>query len=215
MDFSKLYLTFFIVILLFFVGFSRGDCFLELKGDIASLSGNIEEFLSHPLTTFSAIVFAFDETLSRVYPKSSFLSFLDKLDFPHFLGLAILASAIVFPIDSYTSFTILESFTFTTIVVGLTKFLTGRMRPYVENNPYAFKPLNFSKDYQSFPSGHSALSWAIFTPLSLRFGDFWFAVPMVISAQRLWSNNHWTSDVLFGASIGYNIGKIMFSNKEE
>uniref|UniRef100_A0A7C5U5L3 Phosphatase PAP2 family protein n=1 Tax=Fervidobacterium nodosum TaxID=2424 RepID=A0A7C5U5L3_9BACT len=197
--------------------FSIDDYLLELNCDSLKLLNYIGNgtFLLEPLTLSSVLAFTVDGTINHYFPQSSFLDFLNRLNYLHFSTLAILTSIIVYPFDAYTSFTILESFVATSGVVVLLKFLVGRARPYTDNNPFTFKPFSFSEDYQSFPSGHTALSWAIFTPVALRFGDIWYAVPVVFSAQRLWSNNHWTSDVLFATSIGYNFGKTLYETKGE
>lgn len=212
-----------LVILIFFsmisfsAEFSPEDYFSEFSFDSLKLLNYVRggTFFFEPLTLSSVLAFTVDGTVNRYFPQSSFLDFLNRLNYLHFSTLAILTSIIVYPFDAYTSFTILESFVATSGVVALVKFLVGRARPYTDNNPYTFKPFSFSEDYQSFPSGHTALSWAIFTPVALRFGDIWYAVPVVFSAQRLWSNNHWTSDVLFATSIGYNFGKTLYETKGE
>lgn len=205
------------VVLSFSVEFSYDNYLSELNHDSLKLLNYIGSgtFLLEPLTLSSVLALTVDETINQYFPKSSFLDFLNKMDYLHFSALAILTSVIVYPFDAYTSLTILENFVFTSGVVALVKFLIGRARPYTNNGPYTLKPFNFSEDYQSFPSGHTALSWSIFTPVALRFGDVWYTVPVIFSLQRLWSNNHWTSDVLFGASIGYNFGKILYETKGE
>lgn len=174
-----------------------------------------KDFFSNPVTISSFIALPFDNSLRSIYPKSSFLSELNNFKMTHFAALTFLTAVVLYTFDPYTATTVFESFAVTSLITITTKFIVGRARPYKEESAYSFKPFNLSEEYQSFPSGHAALSWAIFTPIALKYGDFWYSVPIVISAQRLWSDNHWTSDVLFGASLGMTIGKMLYKCKEE
>ncbi len=78
----------------------------------------------------------------------------------------------------------------------------NRERPYVLLNlslPYD-TPIN-----NSFPSSHTALSFAIYSILG---GDiFW--ISLLIAALRVLSLQHWLLDVLFGGMIGYFVGLIV------
>ncbi|MFN6991180.1 MAG: phosphatase PAP2 family protein, partial [Fervidobacterium sp.] len=187
----------------------------EVELDFFHVAEITNYIISNPITFSSFIVFPFDEPLRKTYPKINFLNTLDSLEFKHFTVLTFLTSLIAYMFDPYTALTILESFTVTSLITITTKFIFGRARPYKEEGAFYFTPFNISEEYQSFPSGHSALSWSIFTPLALKYGDFWYLIPTVISAQRLWSDKHWTSDVLFGAAIGLSIGKYLYETREE
>lgn len=178
---------------------------------IIDLNSTSEVFC--PVLCVSLPSFLLDEPVNKGFPKSNLFDFLNNLNLAHFSAITFISAAIVYPFDEYTAFTIAESFLTTAVFVGVVKFIVGRGRPYAENNPFVFKPFSFDEAYQSFPSGHSALSWAIFTPIAKRFGDVWYSVPVIFSAQRLWSNNHWLSDVMFGSSIGYYIGDVFYSTK--
>jgi membrane-associated phospholipid phosphatase len=127
--------------------------------------------------------------------------------------MALLIAAVIYPFDSYTAFTVLESFSVTAAITGAIKYLIGRARPYQNVGPYHLTFLSTNYDFQSFPSGHSALVWSIFTPVAERFGDYWYIVPAVFSAQRLWADQHWLSDVVYGGLIGWSVGSTFETNR--
>lgn len=186
----------------------------EVELDFRYAADITNYIISNPLTFSSFVAFPFDEPLRKIYPKTNFLNILDNLELTHFTVLVLLTSGIVYVFDPYTALTILESFTITSLITVTTKFIIGRARPYKEEGAFSFKPFNFSEEYQSFPSGHSALSWSIFTPLALKYGDFWYFIPTVMSAQRLLSDKHWTSDVLFSVALGISVSKYLYESKE-
>lgn len=196
-----------------FADFTDFNLIDETQYDLNHLIYN-SDFITKPLTMLSGMSLLFDEHINKAIPKSSFLNVLDNFDTLEFSLLALTTALIIYPFDNYTAFTVVESFTVSAGVTALIKIFVGRARPYNNLGAFVFEPFNLNRDYQSFPSGHSALSWAIFTPVAKRFGDIWYAIPVVFSLQRVWSNNHWFSDVLFGASIGYNIGSQFYDARK-
>ncbi|MEJ5258413.1 MAG: phosphatase PAP2 family protein [Fervidobacterium sp.] len=200
-------LAMFLLLLIPFISFGA-DYLDELVMDVHNLSKVIVPVFCVPLPSF-----LLDEPVNRGVSRSNLFDFLNDLNLVHFTAIAVVSAAVAYPFDEYTAFTVIESFLTTAVFVGLVKFVVGRGRPYAENNPFIFKPFSLTEGYQSFPSGHSALSWSIFTPIAKRFGDVWYSIPLVFSAQRLWSNNHWLSDVMFGSSTGYYIADVFYSTK--
>ena len=115
------------------------------------------------------------------------------------------------------------------------KYLTGRQRPsYYDpatgtNNPswhgpfYEFtknskgiRPANSS--YTSFPSGHTTVAFAAATVFAMEYKNSKF-VPIIaytaatlIGLSRLIENQHWSSDVLVGAALGYLCGRQVVNN---
>jgi membrane-associated phospholipid phosphatase len=63
----------------------------------------------------------------------------------------------------------------------------------------------------SFPSGHSAVTFASATVLSAHFG--WkvgvpaYGVASYVAASRLQAKRHFLSDVAFGAAVGIAVGR--------
>lgn len=177
----------------------------EVEADIIAL--RLEDGFLYALPTF-----LIDDTVRKIVPKSDFLSFLNDFETAHFIAMALITAAVIYPFDSYIAFTVLESFSVTAAITGAIKYLVGRARPYENLGPYHFTFLSNNYDFQSFPSGHSALAWSIFTPVARRFGAQWYIVPTIFSAQRLWADQHWLSDVVYGGLIGWSIGNTFEQN---
>jgi hypothetical protein len=89
------------------------------------------------------------------------------------------------------------------IAVEALKYATGRQRPYQDSGSG-----RFWKSGASFPSEHSAGAWAIagivaheYPSPFLKFLSYGMAT--VVSASRINAKQHFPSDVLVGAAIGY------------
>lgn len=92
-------------------------------------------------------------------------------------------------------------------VVGI-KLATGRDRPGDSDSPYSFRPPNRKYDVwidgASFPSGHTALSWAVVTPYARAYDLPWlYVIPVLSGIGRVADDAHWLSDVVAGSFIGY------------
>lgn len=93
------------------------------------------------------------------------------------------------------------------------KFLFGRARPYLKEGPHKFSPFNIKDDYNSLPSGHTAVSFSV-------AGVFWqrvdnkflrlssIALATSVGLARIYFNRHWLSDVILGAGLGFTGGYI-------
>ena len=93
----------------------------------------------------------------------------------------------------------------------LIKQMMGRSRPNRATGPYEFEP--FSGD-QAFPSGHTAMAFALATSVSDEIHEVWATIPLYLAAtatgwSRMNDNKHWFSDVLGGALVGHAAAKLM------
>ena len=109
-----------------------------------------------------------------------------------------------------------EAIAASSAVVGLTKGLVGRQRPFLETNDPAdfFVGRGFGNSgLTSFPSGHTAAAFSAATVLSLETRRYWpHASPVVtpllyagattVGVARMYNSKHWASDVALGATIG-------------
>jgi membrane-associated phospholipid phosphatase len=104
---------------------------------------------------------------------------------------------------------------------GITRLLKtafGRKRPYETDSPF-----EFFEGGSSFYSGHTVTIFTFATIISKNFPRqnlgfiglhrdlpvipiFSYSLAGLVGIQRLYSNQHWTSDVFFGALAGYTIG---------
>lgn len=98
----------------------------------------------------------------------------------------------------------------------------GRERPYQTSSPF-----EFFDGGSSFYSGHSISAWTFATIMAKNYPrqDLGFIgiherlpiVPVLmysaaglVCMQRLYSHNHWASDVYYGALAGYGAGSLAF-----
>ncbi len=111
------------------------------------------------------------------------------------------------------SLAVIQSLVFTEIAVAGIKVLSCRARPEEGmcsmqwNGPFA------ELSSTSFVSGHAARAFAVAATVSgVYYNKVWvgvaaYSLATLVSCQRLVALQHWTSDVLWGAAIGYFIGR--------
>ncbi len=105
----------------------------------------------------------------------------------------------------------------TGVTMGVKKAF-GRERPYQTDSPF-----KFFKGGSSFYSGHSITAWTFATVISKNYprqnlgfmgirGEppvvpvLMYSAAGLVCVQRLYSHNHWASDVYYGALAGYATG---------
>ncbi|MGQ9799974.1 MAG: phosphatase PAP2 family protein [Ignavibacterium sp.] len=113
---------------------------------------------------------------------------------------------------SVTGRMLIEGLLYAGLTTTIIKFTTGRSRPYMNEGNFNFNFFQTTNDYLSFPSGHSTVAFTLSSILSQRINNTYASVGLYSLAlltlwQRMYSDNHWLSDVILGASIGYFIGK--------
>ncbi len=96
------------------------------------------------------------------------------------------------------------------IFVESLKFATGRQRPYQGNGTG-----QFLKGGTSFPSEHSAGAWAIAGIVAHEYPSPFvkflsYGMASVVSLSRITAKQHFPSDVLVGAALGYLTSEYVF-----
>ena len=94
------------------------------------------------------------------------------------------------------------------ILVHIFKVIFGRQRPHLspQFESMLFEPFNIHWHWQSFPSGHSQVLFTVATVLSLIVPKYTFhflAAAAVFALTRVTIQQHFLSDTIFGATIGY------------
>jgi len=90
---------------------------------------------------------------------------------------------------------------------------TGRGRPTVTDHKGDFRPFGFQSDYDSFPSMHTASSFAVASVIARTSGSLPVAVlsygaAALVGFSRLNQDKHWASDVVLAAAIGELAGRV-------
>lgn len=97
----------------------------------------------------------------------------------------------------------------------VSKYLFHRHRPEDDEppNPYLWEgPFEFTTDYTSFPSAHTATAFAIASVLACGYRDkTWvglasYSVATLVGLSRIHDGKHWATDVIGGAALGTFIG---------
>lgn len=92
------------------------------------------------------------------------------------------------------------------------KPMVGRARPELGREPLTFRPFSMNGDFQSFPSAHevhiSSLSTAIAVEARRPWVNALAAIAMTyVGAQRVYRDQHWTSDVVASGILGVNVAR--------
>ncbi|MFZ2324912.1 MAG: phosphatase PAP2 family protein [Ignavibacteriaceae bacterium] len=105
-------------------------------------------------------------------------------------------------------------------IILVTKVVIGRGRPYKQGTQYYTNPLSFDNDYNSFPSGHTALAFAYSTVMANEADNIfwkvgWYSLAGLVGYARIYHNQHWFSDVAMSAAIGYFTGEFVSNHNSD
>ncbi|MBF0516077.1 MAG: phosphatase PAP2 family protein [Nitrospirae bacterium] len=143
---------------------------------------------------------------------SAFLKVIDPICYFLYHGATqIFAALILFIIGKYFYRPLYipgRKFLFSLCASGLTvqiiKHLFGRARPRITDSFIAIGP-TLHTDYDSFPSGHTALAFSIACILSSyfkRYSVVFYSFAALAGFDRVKTGSHFPSDVLTGAFVG-------------
>jgi len=114
-----------------------------------------------------------------------------------------------------------EAYLLAGVASQIIKHLTHRHRPNqdIPPDPGAWEGPFRGFDFTSFPSGHAAAAFAVATVIATSYQQtIWvpilcYSLATGTALSRVYDNNHWASDVVFGAAIGFAIGKLVVRNE--
>ncbi|MPQ57144.1 phosphatase PAP2 family protein [Duganella sp. FT27W] len=108
---------------------------------------------------------------------------------------------------SNTGLIALQSIAASTGVALVGKYAVGRARPEDARDTWSRVDAGNSRSNASFPSGHSAVSFAAITPFAKEYDAPWlYGVAALGAAGRVAGRKHWVSDTVAGSLIGYAVG---------
>lgn len=94
------------------------------------------------------------------------------------------------------------------ILTHIIKFLVGRQRPHQSPDfyPLSFEPFNTHWYFHSFSSGHSQVAFTAATMFAVLFPKMrwvFYTLAVSICVTRVIVHDHFVSDIIFGAFVGY------------
>ena len=122
------------------------------------------------------------------------------------LGTYVFGRLFDYPKASHLGMDLLRAQAISEMLVQPLKFATNRQRPDGSN-------------YRSFPSGHSAVTFAAATVIERHLG--WkrsalaYTIASYVAASRLHDNVHYLSDLVFGAAVGIVAGRTVTEHGRE
>ena len=103
------------------------------------------------------------------------------------------------------------------LLYGSMKLIFNRERPYMGTGEGKFFYGNFSSG--SFPSGHSTLAWTLASVVAHEYPKWpvqlaMYGMATAVSTTRVTGGQHFPSDVFFGSTLGYLVGRYV-ANKDK
>ena len=98
----------------------------------------------------------------------------------------------------------------------VSKISAGRARPYLNLGSKEFEPFRREEDYYSFVSGHTLVAVATSLVFARRINNYFaksifYGMAALGSWSRLYSRNHYASDVFLGGMLAFAASSAAFS----
>jgi hypothetical protein len=110
------------------------------------------------------------------------------------------------------SIELLQAGVYSELVTTMLKIAIGRARPISGENAFSYRPFTVIDDYyHSMPSGHTTSAMALSTVMSRHAHSTALKILAYVPTgftmfSRIYQNQHWLSDEIIAAAIGYFVG---------
>jgi membrane-associated phospholipid phosphatase len=106
---------------------------------------------------------------------------------------------------------LLQAGIYSEVVTEMFKVIVGRARPVSGESSTTYHPFSIAYNYNSIPSGHTTAAMALSTVMSRHANSTGLKILAYLPAaftmfSRIYQNQHWISDVVPAAAIGYFAG---------
>jgi membrane-associated phospholipid phosphatase len=126
------------------------------------------------------------------------------------LGAGLLYTGIGGQPAANTAETALKAAGYTFAANLATRYAVGRARPTDEQGNSSFNGFNTKAVQSGFPSNHMAIAFAVATPFAKQHDMPWLYLAAGATAfGRVQKREHWASDTVAGAFMGYAIGSLL------
>lgn len=101
------------------------------------------------------------------------------------------------------------------------KFVFGRARPYTGDGAGTYHPFTLTDDdFHSLSSGHATIAFVLSTVLSRNVQPTWlkilvYAPAILTPVSRVYQDQHWVSDNVLGAAVGFLVATWVVENHEQ
>ena len=125
------------------------------------------------------------------------------------------------PSSKKITFEIVQAEIYSQAITQVLKIAFGRARPYENEGAFSYHPFTLSDiGFHSLPGGHNTAGWAMSSVLSRNAHSnalkiIAYLPAMLTFVSRIYQDQHWTSDCLLGAAIGFVVGNWVVSLHEK
>lgn len=131
------------------------------------------------------------------------------------LGAGMLYTGIAGQPAASTAETALTAAAYTLGANLVTRYVVGRSRPFEEQGNSDFNGFNSAALQSGFASNHVAVAFALVTPFAQQHDMPWlYAVAAATAYGRVQKRDHWVSDTVAGAFMGYAIGSLLSDQQQ-
>ena len=131
-------------------------------------------------------------------------------------GSALLSSGVAGPAAAQSAQTALLAGAYTLGASVVVRTLTGRSRPLEGQGSSHFAGPSRGSYASGFTSNHTALAFALVTPFAQQHNMPWlYGVAAATALGRVQQREHWLSDTVGGALLGYGIASLLLLQQEQ